>query len=193
MRYNRHLHLEGQHAILSASNHHWIRYTDEKMDHRFKTRLAAERGTRLHDLANRAIRLKRFMPDDGDSFNMYVNDAIRLGLVPELTVYYSLNSYGTADAIGFSQPPLSLRWLLRIHDLKTGVAKTSVDQLYVYAALFCLEYGVKPYEIDYEFRIYQNDEIQVYDQVDPGEVLRIMGMIVHFDKRIDRLREESDA
>lgn len=132
------------------------------------------------------------MPADGDSFNMYVNDAIMLGLKPEQTVYYSLNSYGTADAIGFALNSVTMRWLLRIHDLKTGVAKTSVQQIYVYAALFCLEYDIRPYEIDYEFRIYQNNEIQVYD-VDPGEVLRIMGKIVYFDQRIDRLREESDA
>lgn len=194
MRYNRHLELEGKHAFLSASNHHWVNYTDEKLDQRYRTRQAAERGTRLHDFADRAIKLGIFMPDTESSFNRYINDAIVLGMRTEQIVFYSYNSFGTADALRFSENPSTGRWLLRIHDLKTGVTKTSVVQIFIYAALFCLENGLKPYEIDYEFRIYQNDEIQIYADIDPGEVLRIMDKIVHCDQLIEqRLREESDA
>lgn len=38
--------------------------------------------------------------------------------------------------------------MLRIHDLKTGISPVHMDQLLIYAALFCLEYKIKPGSID---------------------------------------------
>ena len=76
-------------------------------------------------------------------------------MTPEQVLFYSVNAFGTADAIAFDERSK----LLRIHDLKTGVTPASMAQLHVYAALFCLEYDKPPFEIKYDLRIYQNDEI----------------------------------
>ena len=48
-----------------------------------------------------------------------------------------------------------------VHDLKTGATPASFKQLEIYAALFCLEYRVDPLKIQYELRIYQNDDVLV--------------------------------
>jgi hypothetical protein len=182
--FNKHSNLVGTHAFLGASNYHWINYDDEKLDRSFLLSQAARRGTELHEFARLAIRLGQKLPDTSETMNMYVNDAIGFGLVPEQILFYSINCYGTADTIGFR------RNTLRIHDYKSGVSKTSEKQLYVYAALFCLEYGIKPHEIKTELRIYQSDEVRVY----PGEpevIVYIMDRIVTFDKRIEALKSES--
>jgi hypothetical protein len=59
----------------------------------------------------------------------------------------------------------------------------------VYAALFCLEYDVKPADIEIELRIYQNDMVEVM-LPDVLDLTRLMGIIVHYNRRIDELREE---
>jgi hypothetical protein len=62
----------------------------------------------------------------------------------------------------------------------------------VYAALFCLEYDKNPFDIKIELRIYQDNEVAVYD-ADPEDIVYIMEKIVEFDKIIGhkRLEEES--
>jgi hypothetical protein len=105
-------------------------------------------------------------------------------MTPEQTLFYSPNCYGHADAISFRVNKL------RIFDLKTGITKCKVTQIEVYAALFCLEYGFKPVDIEMEFRLYQNDEVQIFEG-DPLEVTRIMSQIVMFDRRIEELRMEA--
>ena len=93
----------------------------------------------------------------------------------EVVLYYSDRFFSTADAICFRHN------MLRIHDLKTGKTPVHMEQLMIYAALFCLEYKVKPEDIDMELRIYQNDEVIVHN---PGydEIVPIMEQIVRFDK-----------
>jgi hypothetical protein len=115
---------------------------------------------------------------------MYVNDALGYRMASEQVLYYSENCFGTPDAISFR------RNQLRIHDLKTGVTPTSERQLEVYAALFCLEYKYKPFDIAIELRIYQNDEVRVYE-ADPDDITHIMDRIVTFDKRISDIRMEA--
>jgi hypothetical protein len=62
-------------------------------------------------------------------------------------------------------------------------------QLEIYVALFCLEYGVKPGEIEIELRIYQNDEVQInVPEVDT--IAHIMSKIVVFDQHIESLKAE---
>lgn len=184
MKFNRHSEVEGQHAVLSASKHHWVRYDDEKFDETFRTRLAAQRGTELHDLAHNAVRLGVKLPRSRKTLNMYVNDAIGFRMKTEQVLFYSFNAFGTADAISFRKN------VLRIHDLKTGVSRASHHQLEVYAAFFCLEYGIKPGEIEMELRIYQNDDIQVFvPEVD--DIAHTMDRVVTFDKRIEHLRAEA--
>ena len=55
MNFNKHYAQEGQHAFLSASQYHWLNYSDEKLRDRFRTWKATERGTRLHALAAQLI------------------------------------------------------------------------------------------------------------------------------------------
>ena len=116
---------------------------------------------------------------------MYVNDAIGFKMKPEQVLYYSDNCFGTADAIMFRNN------LLRIHDLKTGVTRAHMEQLEIYAALFCLEYNKKPSDIDMELRIYQNNEIIVHNPT-VEDILPIMDKIITFDKLIDRMKIEGE-
>ena len=101
---------------------------------------------------------------------------------PEVVLYYSDNVFGTADAISFRNN------MLRIHDLKTGTGPVHMEQLLVYAALFCLEYKHKPGEIKTELRIYQNNDIDILAPT-AEDILPIMDKIVHFDKLINKFKE----
>lgn len=181
MIFNKHSDLRGQHAFLSASKYHWIRYSPEKLEESFLNYTAAQRGTELHDFARRCIELGIRLPKANATLNLFVNDAIRYEMTPEQMLYYSPNCFGTADAIAFR------RKLLRIHDLKTGVTPASMDQLLIYASLFCLEYGRKPKEIDVELRIYQSDQCLIYNP-DPEEISGVMSTIVDFDRQIEELK-----
>lgn len=184
MNFNSHSNLVGSHAILSASNYHWINYDEDKLDRVFFTAMAAKRGTELHAFASEAIRLGIKLPETPKTLNLYVNDAIGFRMSPEQILYYSDNCYGQADAVGFRNNKL------RIHDLKTGINDSSVHQLEVYAALFCLEYEFRPFEIEIELRIYQNDAVRIY-QPDPDDLFHIIDKIITFDKRLKVLRMEA--
>lgn len=184
MNFNKHFNLEGQHAFLGASKFHWINYTDDKLTEAYKRFTAAQRGTELHEFAAQCIRLKQRLRGNKTTLAMYVNDAIGFRMTPEQVLYYSDNCFGTTDAISFRDN------FLRIHDLKTGVTKTHMEQLLVYTALFCLEYRVKPYELEgVELRIYQNDSILVHNpEVD--EIVPIIDKIKTFDKLIEKIKAE---
>lgn len=183
MNWNNHSRLEGKHAYLSASKSHWVRYTDEHFVETFKNEMAKQRGTELHELACKCINMKIKLPKNNLTLNQHVNDAIGLHMDAEKVLYYSENCFGTADAISFKNN------VLRIHDLKTGVGKVHMTQLYVYAALFCLEYGYKPGEIKIICRIYQNNEV-LEDCPNADDILPIMDKIIHFDKMLNKLKEE---
>lgn len=183
MNFKKHSDLEGKHAILSASKHYWVNYDEEKFDTFYRTFAAAQRGTELHDLACRLITLGIKLPRSHKTLNMYVNDGIGYKMSPEVVLFYSDNCFGTADTISFKGNQL------RIHDLKTGVHKASMEQLDIYAALFCLEYGKDPEKLEIETRIYQNDDIVVRNPP-PEDVILVMDKIISFDKRIDQLKLE---
>lgn len=117
---------------------------------------------------------------------MYINDCIRYRMTPEQMLFYSENCFGTADAIAFRYNKL------RISDLKSGVVKGSVHQLEVYAAIFCLEYDKDPFGIGIELRIYQDDEVLVYD-ADPEDIMLIMEKIQDFDHQIETLKREEES
>lgn len=78
---------------------------------------------------------------------------------------------------------------LRIHDLKTGEIPAHMEQLEIYAALFCLEYKMKPSEIDIELRLYQNDEV-LYHKPTAEDIVPIMDKIITFDKVISRIKSQ---
>lgn len=182
MNFNKHSRLDGQHAFLSASKYHWINYSDDKIAEAFSNHLATVRGTIMHAFAAQCIKLGQKLPKSQKTLNMYVNDAIGYRMTPEQVLYYSDNCFGTADAISFKNN------LLRIHDYKSGVTLAKFEQLMIYAALFCLEYQIKPGEIDIELRIYQLDDVRVYcPQAD--EILPIMNRIITADKIINSVKE----
>lgn len=185
MRFNDHSELADKHAFLSPSSYHWVNYTEEKLADRYETVTASALGTRLHAFAAEAIELGIRLPKNGKTLNMFVNDAIGYRMRPEQPLFYSFNAFGTADAISFRND------MLRIFDLKTGRTKASLMQLKVYAALFCLEYGVRPAEIDYDLRIYQNDDV-LQEVVDPVEIAYVMDRIVTFDRKIDALNSNKN-
>lgn len=182
MRFNDHSRLVGEHAFLSASKYHWINYDDDKLVEVYRNSQAARRGTELHQLAHDLIRLGVKLGRSAKSLNAYVNDAIGYRMLPEQVLFYSPVCYGTCDAIKFEKN------LLRVHDYKSGVNAGSMHQLEIYAALFCLEYGYKPGEIEIELRIYQNDEVLI-SHPDVDVIAHIMSKIIVFDQMIMSLQE----
>lgn len=183
MNWNDHSSLKDEHAFLSPSKYHWVNYDSEKLESVFLSWLAVQKGTELHDLASRLIDLGQKLPKSNKTLNLFVNDGIGFKMITEHTLFYSSNCFGTADAISFRDN------ILRIHDLKTGKSATSMKQLEIYAALFCLEYDENPNAIGIELRIYQLDEVLVYSP-EPEEILYIMEKIKDFDKRIQRLKDK---
>ena len=98
----------------------------------------------------------------------------------EQPLFFFFICFGTADAISFKND------FLRIHDLKTGTTPASMVQLEIYAALFCLEYDFDPQDIKIELRIYQSDDVMIYEP--PAvNVAEIMETIKEFDKYLKEL------
>ena len=182
MNFNNHLNLEGQHAFLGASKYHWINYSEDKVVESYNKFLATLKGTTLHEFAAQCIKLGQKLPKSKKTLNNYVNDAIGYKMIPEQVLYYSENCFGTADVICFRNR------LLRIHDLKTGTIPAHMEQLEIYAALFCLEYKFKPSDIDIELRIYQHDEVLCHNP-SVEEIVPIMDKIITFDKAINKVKE----
>ena len=182
MNFNQHFRLNGLHAPFSPSQPSWLNYTDEKALDVYSNKKAAEMGTRLHNWAKETIDLGIRQPRSKKTIYAYVNDAIGFRMDTEVVLYYSDRFFGTADAISFKNN------FLRIHDLKTGTSPVHIEQPLVYAALFCLEYKIKPSDIKIELRIYQNDEIQSYEP-EEGEVEEVMNKIVHLDELLSSYEE----
>lgn len=185
MNLNKHLELQGKHAFLGASKYHWINYTDEKLVETYRKFLAIQKGTELHEFAAMCIRLKQKLPRSKKTLNMYVNDAIGFRMAPEQPLYFSDNCYGTADTLSFD------RDILRIHDLKTGATPAKMEQLLIYAALFCLEYKIKPGDIKTLLRIYQSDEI-FFMEPTAEDIAPIMDKIITFDRIIVKLKIQEE-
>lgn len=183
MIFNKHSTLEGLHAPFGASQSAWLRYDDEKALSVYKNLKAKEMGTRLHAWAKETIDLGIKQPRSKKTIYAYVNDAIGFKMSTEVVLFYSERFFGTADAICFRNG------VLRIHDLKTGKTPVHIEQLEIYAALFCLEYKIKPGEIDIELRIYQNDEI-LYHNPTAEDILPIMDKIVRLNKLLEKIDYE---
>lgn len=212
MNFNRHFAQEGKHAILSASSWRWINDDKDSLVKRITSSYAQSIGTILHGLAYRHIKY-RIKMNKYDKKNVmlellsngipgividtidfdrmfenlmtYVNDGVGFKLFPEVVLYYSDNFFGTADAIGFNENDR----ILRIHDYKSGVIPAHIEQLEIYAALFCLEYRFKPHEIDIHLQIYQGADV-LYHNPEPGEIKEIIDKIVDYDKFLNQIRLE---
>jgi len=201
MNFLTHNEMRGKHALLAPSQPYWLNYEPEQLVQKFVSSYAQSMGTLLHELAEtlikNGIKLKKtdravvlvHLVGNGiprsaididriyNNFMTYVNDAIGFKLTPEQPLVYSEYCFGTADAISFRNN------LLRIHDYKSGTTQAKMEQLMVYAALFCLEYKYKPGEIEMELRIYQNDEV-VFCNPTAEDIAPIMDIIVHSDKAL---------
>lgn len=185
MNFHTHFNLEGLHAPFSPSQSHWLRYDDEKALEVYSNKKAAELGTKLHEWAKQTIDLRIKQPRSSKTLYAYVNDAIGFKMDTEVILYYSDRFFGTADAISFRDG------ILRIHDLKTGKSgkiEDHMEQLEIYAALFCLEYSVRPGDIKMELRVYKNDEVLVHNPT-AEDILPIMDKIVHLEKLVSKFEE----
>lgn len=190
MEFIQHKPLQGLHAPFSASQSHWLRYDDDKAAEVYLNKKAAVMGSRLHEWAKETIDLGIKQPKSKQTIYAYVNDAIGFKMSTEVVLFYSERFFGTADAISFRN--VKGRNTLRIHDLKTGKSgkiEDHIEQLEVYAALFCLEYKIKPGEIDMELRVYKNDEVFIHNPT-AEDILPIMDKIIHLDKLLQKIDEE---
>ena len=183
MIFREHSNLSGLHAPFSASQSSWLRYDDETAREVYVNRKASEMGTILHAWAKQTIDLGIKQPRSPKTLYAYVNDAIGFKMSTEVVLFYSDRFFGTADAISFRNG------VLRIHDLKTGKKPAKMEQLEVYAALFCLEYKIKPGDISFELRIYQNDEVVIHNPT-AEDILPIMDKIVHLNKLLEKIDYE---
>lgn len=164
-----------EHAFLGASNYHWLRYDKQKLLDTYRNKLAAEKGTEIHDLAAKAISLGFGIKDHGSYLEQYVDFCISNRMEPEFFLYFSDNCYGTADAISFDG------YTLKICDLKTGRTKVKMDQLEIYAALACLINDIRPEDIVIELRIFQNGSPIEEKIANPSIIHNIMERIVEYD------------
>ena len=210
MIWNDHSKLEGLHAFLGASQFHWINWSDETLEQRFYSRYSTEIGTAIHKLAEDCIKSRMklnkqdkhlvditlyhaFIPKgayDSEAIltNLmpFVNDAIGFHMSSEVILYYSDYCFGTTDAISFSEKEK----VLRIHDLKTGSIPAHMEQLMIYAALFCLEYHKDPHNFTTELRIYQNYEVLI-DNPNPDDIRKFMDLIVRSNTLVNNIRERN--
>ena len=186
MQFVNHKNLEGLHAPFGASQSSWLRYDDDKAIEVYLNKQAAVVGTKLHEWAKNTIDLGIKQPRSKKTLYAYVNDAIGFKMSTEVVLFYSNRFFGTADAISFRDG------MLRIHDLKTGKSgkiEDHIEQLEVYAALFCLEYKVKPGDINIELRVYKNDEV-LYHNPTAEDILPIMDKIIHLNKLLEKIDNE---
>lgn len=212
MLFKKHSDLEGRHAILSASSWRWINDDPEALVKRLCSQYLQSIGTILHDIARKHIkhRIKLNKYDKKnvmlelvelgvpafviDTINFdamfenlmrYVNDCVAFKMTPEVVLAYGKYFFGTTDAIKYDEESR----FLRIHDLKTGTTPAHMEQLMIYAALFCLEYAIKPSSIQIELRIYWGDDHILYTPT-ADEITHIIEQIIKHDTLMTKLREE---
>ena len=213
MNFNRHFQQEGKHAILSASSWRWLNDNEESLIKRLYSQYSQTIGTILHSIAYKhikySIKLNKYdkknvileLLSNGvpgavidaldfekvfDNLMAYTNDSIGFRMHPEVVLYYSDNFFGTTDAISYNENTR----VLRIHDYKSGVIPAHIEQLEIYAALFCLEYRIKPSEIaETELRIYQSNEV-LFHNPESEEIKEVADKIVRFDKFLNQISQE---
>lgn len=196
MKWNDHHQLEGKHAFLSASKFTWLNWDPETLEMRFYSQYQQEIGTLIHELAHRRIVCRRkinkndvhliedimdqnYIPRGAydpskilENLVPFINDAIGFRMDSEIILYYNQYCFGTTDAIVYDDK----NKILRIHDYKNGVTPAHMEQLLIYAALYCLEYNKNPKDFVTELRLYQLSEIIVH-QPKAEEIMTIMNII----------------
>lgn len=213
MNWNSHSNLKGKHALFSPSSYYWVNYdpaeSPDVIFQRYKSQYASTIGTLLHEYAEKRIRYGKRMEttavakkqaksdieimllDAGipmsvididsqfENLLSYINDGVGFRMEPEVILWYSDNFFGTADTIYFREKEL------RIHDYKSGKVPAHMEQLEIYAALFCLEYAQKPGDITINLRLYQSEEI-IEHSPEANTIGDIMKRIVDIDKLVNK-------
>lgn len=147
-------------------------YLKGKYDRCDDKKLSQEEKDKSYRYLLYLYRTMDYLPDEvWPTITMYVNDAVNLRMTPEAHLFYSWEYFGTADAISYDMEEK----MLRIHDLKTGSSPVTFDQLYIYAAFFCLEHDIDPKDISVDLRIYQNGS--AIGEV--GDILKLEDIINH--------------
>ena len=209
MYWNDHHEYEGLHAFLGASQHYWLGWTDQILYQRYKNSFAADAGTVIHDLASRCIKrrikltkddinlIKMELMNNSIPFNVididkilnntinFIDYCIDNNMSSEIILFYSKYAFGTTDAISFDGKTL------KIADLKTGVIPAKVEQLLIYAALFCLEYNVDPNNIKTELRIFQSGEVLAWEY-SGNDIQYYMDRIVETENKLQNFIKEND-
>ena len=116
-----------------------------------------------------------------ETARMYINDGIAYRMTVEQPLVYSEFCFGTADTISFRDN------LLRISDYKSGDHPASMEQLMVYAALFFLEYTIKPKEVHTELRIYQSGEVNL-EEPEVEDINDVMATIINVNRIAERIK-----
>lgn len=144
------------HATFSPSDRTWLNYDREKIIQRINAARAVQRGTELHELAEHCIKMKTPLDESNGIISSYVKDCIDMGMDTEVTMMYSEDIGGTADAIHFDSSSNTLY----VFDLKTGEGRAYFNQVVIYAALWCLIHIVNPLTIKFDLRIYSRTHYQ---------------------------------
>lgn len=186
MIFTKHSNLIDQHAFLSPSKHYWIHYDPDKLSKTYINHMAVELGVKYHKIASELVQMGIRLLTEKTAIGQYVNDCIEDGMTTEQPLYYSDNCFGTADAISFENN------YLKIYDLKTGSSPVSIEQLRIYAALFCLEYSYNPHSIKIELRIYQKDKPVLIEMSDPDVICNIMDQIEVCDEIINNIKQSGE-
>lgn len=199
------------HAPFSPSSPSWINMTDEQVLSAWKNKFRTVLGTDIHEWASGEInchnkpasvrevargikrhiynkykrdpekldlmfRHLRYLPSEAyGTVKTFINDVVTNDMLSEQKVGYSYFFNGTIDAVKFDKK------LLQIYDLKTGSTPAKFEQLYIYCAEYCLQHSINPFEISFEIRIYQNDEI-FGENPASADILSLMDNIVHKNK-----------
>lgn len=205
---------DGWHAMFSGSKHSWANWSPEDVKDKVIARVSSEDartiGTIIHAEAATNIRNKTIIPRKDvaeflitraillggiprkefdpkvyvNNFYHYCNDAIKLGMSAEFKIKpFSDSLYfgGTADALKFEDGKLI------IFDLKTGSNNVSMEQLLIYAAFFCLEYGIRPGDIQTTLKIYQENKKQTMNPSTP-QLVKLMDLTVTINDYISEWR-----
>ena len=139
-----------------------------------------EKYSKCYDPEFGTLLLKHLHYIPGEAFlttKQFINDSIGFRMESEKRLTVSSMIYGTADAVRY----YTKENLLRVSDLKTGKRPAKIEQVFIYAALYCYEYKLKPLNTNFEARIYQNGEIFI-EQPSGEDINEILINIVHKDE-----------
>jgi hypothetical protein len=139
-----------------------------------------EKYSKYYDHEFGTLLLKHLHYIPGEAFlttKQFINDSIGFRMESEKRLTVSSMIYGTADAVRY----YTKENLLRVSDLKTGKRPAKIEQVFIYAALYCYEYNLKPLNTNFEARIYQNGEIFI-EQPSGEDIDDILKNILHKDE-----------